>query len=65
MNKRKLFYAFVFTQLLFFIDEGYLDFRWMRSIGNWIVFVPYLFLSYLLFSGINLIFKRIKKLANR
>lgn len=29
------------TQFLFFIDEGYYDFRWMKSFGNWIVFFIY------------------------
>ena len=33
---------------LFYIDEGYYDFRWMKSIGNWIMFVIY---SGGLFSG--------------
>lgn len=26
---------------LFFIDEGYYDFRWMKDIGNWVVFGLY------------------------
>ncbi|MGB0177283.1 MAG: hypothetical protein ACPF9D_08955 [Owenweeksia sp.] len=29
------------TLFLFFIDEGYYDFRWMKDWGNWIVFVIY------------------------
>ena len=29
------------TQFLFFIDEGYNDFRWMKSIGNWVVYFLY------------------------
>jgi len=33
--------AFIIVQILFFIDEGYYDFRWMKSFGNWIVFVMY------------------------
>lgn len=33
--------AFVIVQFLFFIDEGYNDFRWMKEIGNWIVFFIY------------------------
>lgn len=38
--------AFLITMFLFFIDEGYYDFRWMREWGNWIVFVIYLFLLF-------------------
>lgn len=34
--------AFVITFFLFFIDEGYYDFRWMLEWGNWVVFVLYL-----------------------
>lgn len=26
---------------MFYIDEGYYDFRWMKSSGNWIVFSIY------------------------
>ncbi len=38
--------AFVITFFLFFIDEGYYDFRWMMSWGNWIVFGIYLILLF-------------------
>lgn len=34
--------ALFIVMFLFFIDEGYYDFRWMGDIGNWIVFVVYL-----------------------
>lgn len=27
--------------ILFFIDEGYYDLRWMREPGNWVVFLVY------------------------
>lgn len=43
-----LMVSFFFTQFLFFLDEGYHDFRWMQSFGNWICFVIYWFC---LFSG--------------
>ena len=33
--------AIVATFFLFYIDEGYYDFRWMRDIGNWFVFLLY------------------------
>ncbi len=34
--------AFVVSMFFFYIDEGYYDFRWMKSTGNWIVFVVYI-----------------------
>ncbi len=43
LNRRLLFLisAAVLTFFLFFIDEGYYDLRWMKSFGNWVVFVLY------------------------
>lgn len=40
------------TMFLFFIDEGYYDFRWMKRVGNWIPFVIYLSLIFGLITGI-------------
>ena len=40
------------TLFLFYIDEGYYDFRWMKEPGNWLAFVLYItaiFLSQVLF----------------
>lgn len=31
----------IITMSLFYIDEGYYDFRWMTSWGNWFVFFIY------------------------
>lgn len=33
--------SFIVTFFLFFIDEGYYDLRWMKSVGNWIMFFIY------------------------
>ncbi|MHC1706074.1 MAG: hypothetical protein AB9842_00995 [Bacteroidales bacterium] len=33
--------AIVITNILFFIDEGYYDFRWMKDFGNWVAFLIY------------------------
>lgn len=33
--------GFLIVQFLFFIDEGFYDFRWMKSAGNWFVFFIY------------------------
>jgi len=43
--------AMVITLFLFYIDEGFYDFRWMLNIGNWIVFLVYVAAIY----GIQLI----------
>lgn len=44
IKRERFFYlinAFLITQLLLFIDEGYYDFRWMKNLGNWIIFLLY------------------------
>lgn len=49
--------AIIITIFLFFIDEGYYDFRWMSDAGNWIPFFIYLvviFILQLVFSDIIL-----------
>jgi hypothetical protein len=33
--------AVAVTMFLFYIDEGYYDFRWMQQPGNWIAFIMY------------------------
>jgi hypothetical protein len=33
--------AVVITMLLFFLDEGYYNFKWMSNVGNWIAFAVY------------------------
>ncbi|MBD77740.1 MAG: hypothetical protein CL840_02210 [Crocinitomicaceae bacterium] len=33
--------ALLITIFLFFIDEGYYNFKWMANVGNWIPFVVY------------------------
>jgi hypothetical protein len=47
-----LLVALVITLFLFYIDEGFYDFRWMLNIGNWIVFLVYVSAIY----GIQLLF---------
>lgn len=31
----------IITMSLFYVDEGYYDFRWMKNVGNWIAFLIY------------------------
>ena len=53
--------TFIIVMFLFFIDEGYYDFRWMKEWGNWLVFVIYMIIflpiqwliSQFLFARIN------------
>ena len=36
------FMTLLIVMTLFFVDEGYYDFRWMADPGNWIVFGIYM-----------------------
>lgn len=55
----------LFSLFLFYIDEGYYDFRWMRDPGNWLVFAMYVALltgaqvlaGFLIFRRRNTIYK--------
>jgi hypothetical protein len=38
--------ALIIVLFLFFIDEGYYDFRWMAEWGNWLVFVIYMIIFF-------------------
>ncbi len=37
----QLVIAVVFTNILFFIDEGFYNFHWMNNLGNWLAFGLY------------------------
>ncbi len=45
--------AFLIVMFLFFIDEGYNDFRRMKDPGNWIVFVIYMIIFFPIQWGIS------------
>ena len=53
MNKTRLAFSVLFTLFLMFIDEGYYDLTSFKFLENWIVFVPYVAVIYLLLSVIN------------
>jgi hypothetical protein len=36
-----LAFAALITSYLFYLDEGFYSFMWMRNIGNWILFTVY------------------------
>lgn len=46
----KFFYplliAIIITLILFYIDEGFYNFRWMLNSGNWIAFLIYFSVIY-------------------
>lgn len=45
--------AIFIVMFLFFIDEGYYDFRWMKEPGNWVVFVVYMLIFFPVQWGIS------------
>jgi hypothetical protein len=47
--------ATIVTLFLFYIDEGYYNFNWMTSVGNWFVFFIYLTFLTVLLLVLNLI----------
>ena len=53
MSKKRLAISVLFTLFLFFIDEGYYDLTSFKSLENWIIFIPYVLVIYLLFSVMN------------
>jgi hypothetical protein len=58
-NNLKYLWAFLssvaITLFLFYIDEGYYNFEWMKRAGNWVPFVVYVFVIY----GLIIFFGRI------
>ena len=48
--------AVLMTLFLCYIDEGYYDFRWMSSIGNWLVFFIYVAILFLAQELVALVF---------
>ena len=52
--------TFVVVNVLFFIDEGYNDFRWMTDVGNWIAFAIYFAVLFLAQFGLDRLLSAIK-----
>lgn len=42
-----LFISIVITLFLFYIDEGFYNFKWMLNLGNWIAFFVYVAVIYM------------------
>ena len=51
--------SFLISQFLFFIDEGFYDFRWMMSWENWVIFAIYFLILFGLLLLINKLLKKI------
>jgi len=50
----------LFTQYLFYLDEGYFDFRWMENPGNWLMCFFYTGLFYIMGYGIKSLIRLVK-----
>ena len=61
MSKKGLAFSVLFTLFFFFIDEGYYQFTSFKSLENWIGFIPYVLVIYLLLSVINKVFSFISE----
>ena len=46
VNKAAAIATVLIVMFLFYIDEGYYDFRWMLEWGNWVVFIIYLMIVF-------------------
>ena len=60
-----LIISVVASLFLFYIDEGYYNFQWMKSWGNWIVFMIYAGIIFLVQQLFALIFSEVFKVNNR
>lgn len=61
--KFPLWISLLVTNFLFFIDEGYNDFRWMKDPGNWLVFLIYVIGIYIVLLAISLLVAVFVKMA--
>lgn len=43
----------VLTLYMFYLDEGYFSFQWMKSFGNWIIYFVYVAIIFLIQFGIG------------
>ena len=50
--------SLIVTLFLFYIDEGYYNFKWMANVGAWIIFVIYVAIFLLTQLGFNFLTAR-------
>ena len=60
-----LIISVVASLFLFYIDEGFYNFQWMKFWGNWIVFIIYAVIIFLVQQLFAFIFKKVFKVNNR
>ena len=60
-----LIISVVASLFLSYIDEGYYNFQWMKSWENWIVFMIYAVIIFLVQQLFALIFSEVFKVNNR
>ena len=60
-----LIISVVASLFLFYIDEGYYNFQWMKFWGNWIVFMIYAGIIFVVQQLFALIFREVFKVNNR
>ena len=60
-----LIISVVASLFLFYIDEGYYNFQWMKSWGNWIVLIIYAGIIFLVQQLFAFIFRKVFKVNNR
>ena len=60
-----LIISVVASLFVFYIDEGYYNFQWMKSWGNWIVFIIYAGIIFLVQQLFAFIFRKVFKVNNR
>jgi hypothetical protein len=56
-----LILASLLTLFLFYIDEGYYNFKWMLNPGNWIVYFFYVVVLFGVFSLVTFGYNSIRK----
>ena len=54
-----LIISVVATLFVFYIDEGFYNFQWMKSWGNWIVLIIYAGIIFLVQQLFALIFRKV------
>ena len=69
LTKRQTYIAFmvanIITLFLFFIDECYYDFRWMKLWGNWVVYLIYVIAIWLVSLGLRIAYKLLSSLIKK
>ena len=60
-----LIISVVASLFVFYIDEGYYNFQWMKSWENWVFFIIYAGIIFLFQQLFALIFRKVFKVKNK